>query len=338
MENVPALIRMKLRFWMVFCGIILVIVSGCVPQYLAITSSPLNSAGTAKPIPISTPVPIPVAYAVLRTNGGNLRAGPGTNFPVVTVIKRGDTYPLIGRNEDGSWWQLCCVSDPKDASGEESLTVWIADTIVKIEGNVGQITGEVEQHHLMEPLFANDFTARWNVAYRCDSERCEVAECTGEVNAQVRSLRNNIWLEIDRNVSWLNNCGDDTLAQFQIQRYNGQDRQLGDDAAFFDRYWMGANPGEATKTISLADGQVLRAWCTDPQSIEREEDDQWTVLYDGEACYDLRSGMLLTLSYAKRWLLTGKIEGDTYERAYFGDSEYYDFELEFTNARLSVVN
>jgi hypothetical protein len=41
------------------------------------------------------------------------------------------------------------------------------------------------------------------------------------------------------------------------------------------------------------------------------------------------------MSYTKRWLFTGTFEGQTYERAYFGDNETYEFTLLETNVELT---
>jgi uncharacterized protein YraI len=36
----------------------------------------------------------------------NVRAAPTTDAQIVTKIERGETYPIIGRNADDSWWQI----------------------------------------------------------------------------------------------------------------------------------------------------------------------------------------------------------------------------------------
>lgn len=36
----------------------------------------------------------------------NVRAAPNTGAQIVTKIERGETYPIIGRNADDSWWQI----------------------------------------------------------------------------------------------------------------------------------------------------------------------------------------------------------------------------------------
>ncbi|MBV7330339.1 SH3 domain-containing protein [Chloroflexi bacterium TSY] len=340
----------KLRFSIALYMVPLLIISGCAGFSWLDESTLVQTSvsGTSTPVPSLTPTPTiaptpeptptPAAYAVLRTRGGNLRSGPGMNFPVVLVIKQGDIYPIVGRSENRSWWQLCCVPNPDDTTGETQIPVWVAASIVDVEGDAAQITGQMEQVDRPEPLFADDFTAQWTISYRCDSQRCEVAECGGEVLVQVRSILQNTWLELDHSVTWPDECGDDTVALYQINRYTGQDRYVGEDAAFFDRYWMGANFVKADKTISLPDGLAVQAWCTEPQSLELEANENWIVVHDGEACYDVDTGMMIQLSYSKRWLFTGVVEGQNFERAFFGDTEYYNFDLHFTNAPLGDTN
>jgi uncharacterized protein YraI len=36
----------------------------------------------------------------------NVRAGPGTDYPSVGALKNGETARIVGRNADGSWWQI----------------------------------------------------------------------------------------------------------------------------------------------------------------------------------------------------------------------------------------
>jgi dienelactone hydrolase len=59
----------------------------------------------------------PTLYA--RVDQANLRAGPGTNFSVVDSLQIGETLPIIGRTEDGGWWQVLAEKGP----------AWIAATV-----------------------------------------------------------------------------------------------------------------------------------------------------------------------------------------------------------------
>ncbi len=36
----------------------------------------------------------------------NIRSGPGTNFPIIGAARQGDSGTLIGRSQDGRWWQV----------------------------------------------------------------------------------------------------------------------------------------------------------------------------------------------------------------------------------------
>ena len=53
----------------------------------------------------------------------NLRGGPGTNYPVVGQANAATELEVLGRNEDGSWWRVCCPV------GEEAES-WIFGTLV----------------------------------------------------------------------------------------------------------------------------------------------------------------------------------------------------------------
>jgi hypothetical protein len=44
------------------------------------------------------------------------------------------------------------------------------------------------------------------------------------------------------------------------------------------------------------------------------------------------------MNYTKRWLFTGEFEGETYDRAYFGDSEELEQRLVETNADLDYAD
>ena len=36
----------------------------------------------------------------------NLRGGPGTGYSRVGQLRAGQTLPILGKNQDGSWWQV----------------------------------------------------------------------------------------------------------------------------------------------------------------------------------------------------------------------------------------
>jgi hypothetical protein len=102
------------------------------------TPTPTATPGAAlTPAPATpTPQPIPFAavtlvegapQAVVLSNAINVRAGPGTQFPVVGVLPAGARLSLQGRNEDSSWLLACCV---------DGQPAWVAQFLVQPEGAI----------------------------------------------------------------------------------------------------------------------------------------------------------------------------------------------------------
>ena len=83
-------------------------------------------------------------------------------------------------------------------------------------------------------------------------------------------------------------------------------------------------------------GRTLSLWCTDTRTREVKQAGGWTIVIEGQACYDRSSGVLVTMEYTKRWLFTGTTNGQTYERKYFGDNEVYQQILVDTNIPMSA--
>ncbi|MEM7030912.1 MAG: DUF3048 domain-containing protein [Chloroflexota bacterium] len=61
----------------------------------------------------------------------NLRNGPSTAFDIVGKVYERDTLKIIGRNEDSSWWQVCC--DEEDEAG------WMTDEFVRIDVDTANV-------------------------------------------------------------------------------------------------------------------------------------------------------------------------------------------------------
>ncbi len=293
-----------------------------------VTNQPLDNASadpeaTAEPAPESTPGPVaesgPPTVAI-ETNRGNIRGGPGTDNPIVAVGQKGDTFTVIARNEAGTWLQVCCIEGERRA--------WIAESIVAV-------TGDLETLPIAKALFADDFAATWQVDYTCDSDRCAVAACSGAMNAVGRQFVRSTFLEIDRRVEWAEGCGDNSYWLHQVDNFSGQERYvLAPDSPLF-RYWIGALPGPANDTITLADGRTVDVICAGPFTQENDENDGWTAVYTGSTCHDVRTGMIVTMHYDKQWLFTGEFEGQKYSREFFGDQESYQLTLAETNAELA---
>jgi hypothetical protein len=155
--------------------------------------------------------------------------------------------------------------------------------------------------------------------------------------ATVRSADDPRWLEVDREVSWADECGDDSSWVHGLDRYTGAERNPIGEGRFVFNFWAGAQSteGATIRPFTLAGGRVVLGVCSGPQTMENDEGGGWITIFDGEVCHDPGSGLLLSMFYTKRWLFTGTFEGQTYERAYFGDNETYEFTLRETNLELT---
>lgn len=303
------------------------------PSPTAIRSPTPPSTPTVAPTAaaLTTTVPLtatpPVAAAITVTAGvtlevraasGNLRSGPGTEFDILATTSKGRRYAVMGRNAEGTWWQICCVND---------RPAWIADSLATISGDRNRVP-------IRLPLMPDQLEATWAMHWLCYGEGCPQAECVGQSKAQALQVRNVRWLEVKRHSTWENNCGKEEDWLVQVDRYSGQEARVAAEPPLF-YVWQGADPGPENRTIAHL-GRTLSLWCTGTRTREVPQSGGWTALFEGQACYDRASGLLVTLEYVKRWLFTGTIEGKKYERQYFGDYEVYQQILVNTNVPLSA--
>lgn len=56
-----------------------------------------------------------------------MRGGPGPDYPVLGVVLRDEQYAVVGRNNRGDWWQVCCAAD-----GEAG---WLFGELVAVVGD-----------------------------------------------------------------------------------------------------------------------------------------------------------------------------------------------------------
>ena len=72
----------------------------------------------APPHPRPSPSPAAAAPEItgpavtVLVEGANLRAGPGTDFPVVGGLYQNESAPLLGRNQTGDWLQIQLPASP----------------------------------------------------------------------------------------------------------------------------------------------------------------------------------------------------------------------------------
>ncbi|MCB9155000.1 MAG: SH3 domain-containing protein [Caldilineae bacterium] len=275
------------------------------------------SGQVAAATPTLAPTPVSFGTAVVTSQQANVRGGPGTSFPVVATARQGTSLQVTGSNEGQSWWRVCCVNDQAG---------WISQTIARFQG-------DRETVPVAGPLMPDDLSASWELRWECHGSGCNQAECLGQSEANALRVLDDRWLEVARESSWPEECGEPEDWLTQIDRYTGKERQSSASATLFN-IWEGANPGENTRTVDLL-GSQLAVWCTDTRTQEVEQQDGWTVLYEGQACYDTKAGVLALMQYVKRWLFSGTVNGQTFDREYFGDYEVYQQVLTGTNAPLS---
>lgn len=323
----------------VLLSFIVIAVSGCaggspfqgVPQeQVSLPAGSLEDISNYD-LPQSTQAEDPEATAVVITEGSraNVRSGPGLGFPIVAKALPGDTFEVLGKSDDGEWWQICCVENPDSDAAEATESAWLATSVVQIEGEGGSIDA-------VAPVFDETLAADWDVDWQCGSERCERKQCTATVTSKVDDGSED-WLQMQQEATWDDSCFPTDTWTFEVDRFTGQERTGVYADNFLFNYWLGRQPGEATNVYTLADGRKVAVWCSGPHEVEIEEEDGWVTAYEGKTCHDVNTGMLVLLSYTKRWLFTGEHNGEQYERAYFGDYESLEQRLDSTTAGLMLV-
>ncbi len=79
-------------------------------ERLAALEATATPTVTPTPSPAPPPTPTPTATSASPTVSinriMNVRAGPGTNYPILGQASPGDQYPISGKNPAGGWWQI----------------------------------------------------------------------------------------------------------------------------------------------------------------------------------------------------------------------------------------
>jgi hypothetical protein len=90
------------------------------------TPTPVPPTSTPEPpTPTPTATQEPKPEAVVTNPRVNVRSGPDSSFAVLGQVLQGERLEIIGRDEDGQWWQICCF---------EGQIGWLADEVVRAEG------------------------------------------------------------------------------------------------------------------------------------------------------------------------------------------------------------
>ncbi|RIK50518.1 MAG: hypothetical protein DCC57_11910 [Chloroflexi bacterium] len=99
------------------------------PQATA-TPQPATGGAVAASAPPDAAAAPTGAKAVVNSPLVNVRSGPSTDFEVVTTVERGAEYDIVGKNSDGSWWQICCI---------DGGAAWIIGEYVDTDGPVDSV-------------------------------------------------------------------------------------------------------------------------------------------------------------------------------------------------------
>jgi len=285
---------------------------------------------------VNEPETSAVLSVIINTTNAraNIRGEPSLNSPVTAKGEPGAVYQVISKSADDTWWQICCIPGPNDAEGAATEYAWISDSVVEVADYEDSVVLDTAT---LYPLFTENMDSRWSVDWICGSDRCEVNQCEANVYARVYDYPNQSWLPVEHRVIWDETCFSEDSWVFEIDQYNGSERTGQYNQNFLYSYWIGKDPGTPNGVYSLDDGRNMAVWCSGPYTVEIDEGDGWTTVYEGETCHEVKTGMLVLLDYTKRWLFTGEFDGEAYERAYFGDSEQLTQYLTYTNADLLLV-
>jgi uncharacterized protein YgiM (DUF1202 family) len=96
-----------------------------------------TQAPTYTPYPTYTPVPTeapPTEAAgpsLNITQNANCRSGPGTAFGIADTLYQGQTVPILGRNEDNTWFEV------KKPSGDGFC--WVSSVSVTAQGDLNAV-------------------------------------------------------------------------------------------------------------------------------------------------------------------------------------------------------
>ena len=251
--------------------------------------------------PTATPEPNDQLQVIINTAGSraNIRSGPGLDAPIIDKADPGSAYPVVGKSEDGAWWQITIGG----ADG------WVAYSVVRVagEGETVAVTSETSN----EPVVNSDYTASWDIQWSCESTegRCSVDACTATVNAAVNRATDGSFLPVEYEVKWSDECFNTDSWVFEVDPFTGKERTGEYADNFLYAYWAGANTGNPSGVLPFGEDQGIVVTCQGPDTVEIEEGDGWTSVYEGVTCHDRNTGMLAYMNYIKRWLFTGEYEG-----------------------------
>jgi SH3-like domain-containing protein len=97
---------------------------------LALATATPTPSPTPEPTPTPAATPTPDFASVTGDSTVNLRNGPGTAFGAVGQLNAGETARIVGKNQDGSWWEI---------ERPDGQTAWVVARLVSTRGPADQV-------------------------------------------------------------------------------------------------------------------------------------------------------------------------------------------------------
>jgi hypothetical protein len=100
------------------------------PTFTSTSTSTPTPTLAATTTPTLTPTPPKTAQAKVINDVVNIYSGPDRALTIIALVSKGEFFEIVGRNADGTWWQVCCVS---------GKTGWIRADLVEVSGPLTDI-------------------------------------------------------------------------------------------------------------------------------------------------------------------------------------------------------
>ncbi|MBC7259427.1 MAG: SH3 domain-containing protein, partial [Chloroflexi bacterium] len=94
------------------------------------TVAPAPTATKPSPTPAPTPVDENAIYATIETEKANIRSGPATVYPIISVAEKGQRFQVIARSPKSDWFEICCI---------QGKSAWVYQDRVKIWGDMNAL-------------------------------------------------------------------------------------------------------------------------------------------------------------------------------------------------------
>ncbi|NOZ70656.1 MAG: SH3 domain-containing protein, partial [Chloroflexi bacterium] len=95
----------------------------------ATTQTAVHAATDTTLVP-PTPTPTTTGPVVVAAAAVNIRSGPSTAYPIVSILPVGEQRSIKGKSPDGLWWQI--QVGPR-------IFGWVYDPVVRVEGDTGSV-------------------------------------------------------------------------------------------------------------------------------------------------------------------------------------------------------